>query len=79
MRDERGMRPRNCSVSCGLVQDAENPQRWSEFFFDESWLEHLRHHSRVTRAEQRIEAQARRFQTEGVAVQIRHLLAGQGG
>jgi MFS family permease len=79
MRDVRGMRQRNGSFSWGLVQDAENPQRWSEFFFDESWLEHLRHHSRVTRAEQRIEAQARRFQTEGVAVQIRHLLAGQGG
>ena len=76
MQAVRRMRQRNGAFSWGLVQDTENPQRWLEFFFDESWLEHLRHHNRVTRAEQQIEAQARRFQTEGVAIQVRHLLNG---
>ncbi|PTS86007.1 MFS transporter [Pseudomonas sp. HMWF032] len=79
MVDVRRMRQRNGSFSWGLVQDTENPQRWFEFFFDESWLEHLRHHSRVTRAEQRIEALARQFQTAGIAIQIRHLLSPQAG
>ncbi|WP_172148040.1 MFS transporter [Pseudomonas tumuqii] len=79
MAEVRRMRQRNGSFSWGLVQDTENPRRWSEFFFDESWLEHLRHHNRVTRAEQRIEARARRFQSAGIAIQIRHLLSGQAG
>ncbi|CDF85622.1 hypothetical protein PKB_4297 [Pseudomonas knackmussii B13] len=78
MQDVRRMRQRNGAFSWGLVQDSEDPTRWLEFFFDESWLEHLRHHGRVTRAEQAIEAAARRFQEEGVAVQIRHLLAAPG-
>ncbi|MWV11715.1 MFS transporter [Pseudomonas sp. R-28-1W-6] len=77
MSEVRRMRQRNGAFSWGLVQDTENPRRWLEFFFDESWLEHLRHHSRVTRAEQRIEAVARRYQTQGIAIQIRHLLSGR--
>jgi len=75
MLEVRGMRQRNGSYSWGLMQDSENPRLWQEFFFDESWLEHLRHHHRVTRAEQRIEAAVRRHQTDGVAVQIRHLIS----
>ncbi len=78
MNDVRRMRRRNGAFSWGLVQDTENMQCWLEVFFDESWLEHLRHHNRVTRAEQRIEANVRRLQVGGVPVNIRHLLAGQG-
>ncbi|MGA6097365.1 MFS transporter [Stutzerimonas marianensis] len=79
MLQVRGMRQRNGSYSWGLMQHSENPRRWQEFFFDESWLEHLRHHHRVTRAEQRIEAAARRYQTAGVAVRIRHLVTPASG
>ncbi|MXI47081.1 MFS transporter [Pseudomonas moraviensis] len=75
MAEVRSMRMRNGAFSWGLVQDSECPQRWLEFFFDESWIEHLRHHDRVTRAEQRIEAVARRFQAAGINVHIRHFLA----
>lgn len=74
MREVRAMRRRNGSFSWTLAQDSEDPSLWLESFCDESWLEHLRHHHRVTRAEQRIEAAARRWQTEGVAIRIRHLL-----
>lgn len=69
-----GMRRRNGSLSWGLMQDSENPRLWHEFFFDESWLDHLRHHGRVTRAEQRIEAAARQYMTPGTEVRIRHYL-----
>lgn len=72
----RRMRQRNGSFSWGLVQDSENPRRWCEVFYDESWVGHLRHHQRVTRAELKIEAAARRYQTEGVAIGIRHFLQG---
>ena len=60
----------------GLVQDSGNRRLWLEFFIDESWLEHLRHHQRVTRGELRVEAAARRFQSAGVEVRIRHYLHG---
>lgn len=76
MNPVRRMRQRNGSFSWGLVQDSENPRLWCEFFFDESWVGHLRHHERVTRAELKIEAAARQFQSEGVAVRIRHFLKG---
>ncbi|MGE8361013.1 MFS transporter [Pseudomonas sp.] len=74
MQEVRRMRGRNGAFSWGLVQDSQDPQRWLEFFFDESWLEHLRHHGRVTKAEQRIEAAARQFQQAGIDVHIRHYL-----
>ncbi|SDP09646.1 MFS transporter [Pseudomonas jinjuensis] len=76
MVDVQGMRRRNGAISWNLVQDSENPRLWLEFFIDESWLEHLRHHQRVTRGELRIEAAARQFQTPGVEIRIRHYLQG---
>ncbi|WP_397453891.1 MFS transporter [Pseudomonas sp. NA-150] len=76
MQEVRRMRQRNGSFSWGLVQDTENSLRWQEFFFDESWAGHLRHHTRVTRAELKIEAAARRFQRADHAIKIRHFLAG---
>ncbi|CRQ61239.1 enterobactin exporter EntS [Pseudomonas aeruginosa] len=66
MVEVRAMRRRNGAVSWGLVQDSGNRRLWLEFFIDESWLEHLRHHQRVTRGELRVEAAARRFQSAGV-------------
>lgn len=74
MAEVARMRRRNGAFSWGLVQNSENPRHWQEFFFDESWLEHLRHHGRVTRAEQRIEAAARHFQNPDVPVHIEHFL-----
>lgn len=74
MQAVRAMRRRNGAFSWGLLQDSESPNLWQEVFFDASWLEHLRHHGRVTVAEQRTEASARQYQREGVPVRIRHLL-----
>ncbi len=76
MTEVRGMRRRNGAISWYLVQDSENPHQWLECFVDESWLEHLRHHQRVTRGELRIEAAARQFQTPGVEIRVRHYLQG---
>lgn len=75
-RDLEAMRKRNGALSWGLMRDSSDPHLWLEFFFEESWLEHLRHHHRVTRGELRIEARVRQLQTAGVPVRIRHLLAG---
>lgn len=75
-RDLEAMRKRNGALSWGLMRDSADPQLWVEFFFEESWLEHLRHHGRVTRGELKIEARVRQLQTDGVPIRIRHLLAG---
>jgi len=69
------MRKRNGAFSWGLMQDADDPLQWQEYFVEESWLEHLRHHGRMTQSDQRTEALARQFQTPGVAIGIRHLLS----
>ena len=69
------VRRRNGAVSWGLFNDAENPRKWIEVFVDESWVEHLRHHRRVTRADVDVEAAARRFQVEDIPLVIKHYLA----
>lgn len=74
MRKMERERRRNGALSWVLVQDSSNPRHWLEIFMDESWLEHLRHHQRITHGEQRIEATARGYQTEGVEIRIHHYL-----
>jgi len=74
MQEVRAMRRRSGALTWGLVQNTENPDSWLEFFIDGSWLEHMRHHGRVTKADQRIEAAARRFQRAGVELVIKHHL-----
>jgi MFS family permease len=76
MQEVRSMRSRNGAFSWQLMQDTENSQLWIELFFDESWHDHLRHHSRVTRAELKIESIARRFHVSGKPIRVRHLLNG---
>jgi MFS family permease len=75
MSEVARIRRRNGAVSWGLFNDAENPRKWLEFFIDESWVEHLRHHRRMTRADVDVEAAARRFQAAGVPPVVRHFLA----
>jgi ABC-type uncharacterized transport system auxiliary subunit len=36
--------------------------RFIETFLSDSWLEHLRQHQRVTKADQKLEQEVRRFQ-----------------
>lgn len=66
------MRRRNGAVSWGLFQDTDVPARWVEFFVDESWIEHLRHHGRVTRADAATEARVRALHTGPDGPRIRH-------
>lgn len=74
MQAVRAMRRRSGALTWGLVQNTESPDSWLEFFIDGSWLEHMRHHGRVTVADRRIEAAARRFQRPGVELVIKHHL-----
>jgi hypothetical protein len=61
-----------------LFNDVRDSRKWLEYFVDESWVEHLRHHRRVTRADADVEAAARRFLADGVPLAVRHFLAPPG-
>lgn len=75
MQEVARMRRRNGAISWGLFQDTETPTRWLEFFIDESWLEHLRHHGRVTRSEAACEARVRALHRAADGPRIRHHVA----
>ena len=68
------LRRRDGAVSWGIYRDAEDPRRYVETFVAPSWIEHLRHHERVTAADREIEALTRGFQVADVPVRVRHHL-----
>ena len=45
----------------GIFRDTADETRYLETFFVESWLEHLRQHQRVTKADRKLEDQVRRY------------------
>lgn len=49
-------RKRSGAYDWGLMQDAAVPDHFIEYFFEGSWLDHLRHHERVTGEDQTVQA-----------------------
>lgn len=47
-----------------------------EYFLEESWLEHLRHHQRVTQADRELQALVQQFQVGTEPPKVTHYLAG---
>jgi hypothetical protein len=76
MRRVRRSRMRSGAVSWGLWVDASDPGRHVESFVDESWVEHLRHHQRVTAVDRDVEAEARAFHIGPEPPVVSHFLAG---
>ena len=58
-------RRRDGAYEWGLFEDPAQEGRFMETFLTDSWLEHLRSHERVTRADRRLEQIVWRFQIEG--------------
>lgn len=50
-------RRRNGGYDWSLMQDAENPESFVETWFEETWVDHLRHHERMTGADQKTQAE----------------------
>jgi MFS family permease len=48
-----------------VFEDPVQPGRFVEIFREDSWLEHLRHHQRVTQADRTLENAVRRFHLQG--------------
>jgi hypothetical protein len=55
-------RPRDGAYDWGLYEDPAKDGRFIETFLSDSWLEHLRQHQRVTKADRALEQAVLRFQ-----------------
>ena len=68
-------RRRDGAYAWGVSEDAADPERIVEWFFVESWAEHLRQHRRVSKADADIQAEARRFHQGPEPPLVQHFLA----
>lgn len=69
------VRRRDGGFGWRVMEDAEDPQRFEELFFSASWLDHLRHHRRLTREDLQLHQAVRRFHQGSSPPLVRHLLA----
>jgi len=75
MDEVRRIRLRDGAYFWELFVDAEDPQRVTECFLVESWLQHLRQHERVTVADRDQQERARAFHIGEEPPRVRHLIA----
>ncbi len=69
------MRRRNGAFFWDLFRDSADPAHYVETFMDESWVEHLRQHERVSVADREIQRRAKQYLTEGEETRSQHWLA----
>ena len=67
-------RRRDGAYAWGVAEDAADPERLVEWFFVESWAEHLRQHRRVSKADADMQADLARHHVGPVPPVVRHLL-----
>lgn len=70
------IRRRDGAFAWGIFEDIAIPGRYIEFFQHDSWLDHLRQHTRVTREDQRVQENVIRFHTGSAAPTISHFIGG---
>jgi MFS family permease len=75
MQAVREMRRRNGAYFWELFHDSADTAHFVECFMDESWLEHLRQHERVSVADRAIQQRAKQFLVEGESTKSSHWLA----
>ncbi len=67
-------RRRDGAYAWGVSEDASNPERLMEWFFVESWAEHLRQHHRVSRADADLQQAANRYHKDIAPPKVEHFL-----
>jgi hypothetical protein len=75
MRDVREMRRRNGAYYWDLVHDSTDTAHYMEIFMDESWIEHLRQHERVSVADRQTLARAKQYLAQGEETRSEHWLS----
>ena len=68
-------RLRDGAYAWGVAEHTSDPQRVVEWFFVESWAEHLRQHHRVSHADADLQAEALRFHVGPDKPEVHHFLA----
>lgn len=68
------IRRRDGAYDWGIMADAEDPQRITEWFLVPSWEEHLRQHARVTHADEDLQNSLRAFHKGDAPPAVRHLI-----
>lgn len=68
-------RLRDGAYAWGVVEHTNDPERVVEWFFVESWAEHLRQHHRVSHADADLQAETLRFHIGPDQPQVHHFLA----
>lgn len=74
MQGLKRARRRSGAYDWGLMQDGSDPDRFVEYFFDATWLEHLRHHRRVSAADRALQDRVVAFLVPGSQPVVEHLL-----
>lgn len=67
-------RRRNGAYQWGVFEDPAKEGRFVESFLTDSWLEHLRQHERITKADSALQKEVDSFQTKG-SPKVTHLIA----
>ena len=75
MQVVREMRRRNGAYFWELFHDSADTARFVECFMDESWIEHLRQHERVSVADRAIQQRANQFLVQGESTRSSHWIA----
>lgn len=68
-------RLRDGAYAWGVAEHTSDPERVVEWFFVESWAEHLRQHHRVSHADADLQAEALHFHIGPGAPEVHHFLA----
>ena len=68
-------RRRDGAYGWGVTEDTADAEIMVEWFFVESWAEHLRQHRRVSKADADLQQEVRKFHRGDAAPLVRHLLS----
>ena len=75
MQDLRVVRRRDGAMYWELFRDGADPGRYLEIFLTESWVEHLRQHTRVVIADRAVEQRVRSFHVGDGPVVVSHFIS----
>ena len=67
-------RRRDGAYAWGVFEDVAKPGHYLEYFLEDSWLEHLRHHERVSEVDRVFQDQIRSFHCGNAPPRVSHFL-----
>ena len=67
-------RRRGGAYAWSIMEDGDNPGQFVESWTEVSWTQHLRHHERVSKADEKIQTDVRDLVDAGTEPEVRHLL-----